>query len=74
MDSSRNVRLCFSPVAHNCPLRPQKIFNVSLLPFLKVKSQINNLRKDYQGKSNERTLVSEIEMFDKKLLKIAERK
>ena len=44
--------------------------NVLLLPFTKFKSQINQLQKDFLGKSNKRMLVSEFAMSAQKWSKI----
>ena len=38
-----------------------------LLPFAQVKSQIDYLQKDFLGKNNEMTLVSEIKLLSQKL-------
>ena len=45
---------------------PNLFFKISLLPFIKVKSQVNKL-----GKTNARTLVLEFAILAQKLWKIA---
>ena len=48
--------------------------NVLLLKLAKIQSQINQLQKDFLGKSNERLLVSELTMLAQKWSKIAAQK
>ena len=47
-------------VSVNAVLRSKKI---SILPFNKVKSQIDQLQKDYLGKYFESTLVSDLSLL-----------
>ena len=49
--------VCFTPLI---------FLNVLLLPFTKVKSEINRIQKDSLGKSYEKTLVSEFAVLAQK--------
>ena len=48
------------------------LLNVLLLPFITVKSPINQFQTDSLGKNNERTFVSELAILANKWLNIAE--